>query len=100
MGVYVLPNDRSVYRIDGKKVIVGIISSKPEAHGHLKRSWAAGLKDWGQAAARTFGAEHQIQHGAGLAKQRAGQKANWIGEIGVIQRIKGLNAELKGSFLA
>jgi len=73
-----------------------MIASKPKSKLHLQRSWAARLEYRRQTAARTTGAEHQIQHRTRLAKERAGQKADRIGEIGVIERIEGIHADFEG----
>ena len=73
---------------------------KPESHGNLQRPCAAGLKYGREPAAGAARTEHQIQHGTGLAKERAGQKSDRLGEVGVVERVESLDAQLKRSPLS
>src|SRR5882762_2343270 len=73
------------------------IQLEPESNHNLQRSCAACLEYRRQAAARTARAQHQIQHGAGLAKQRAGQEAGRVGKAGVVERVESLDPQLKPS---
>ena len=50
---------------------------------------AAGLQDGRQAAARAAGAQHEVQHGGGLAEHGAVQKAHGVGEIGMVEQVVG-----------
>src|SRR5260370_13187198 len=73
---------------------------KLEFEYDTRGSWATGLEYRRQSAAGAAGAQHQVEHGGGLAEERAGEEANRIGEIGVVQRVERLNAKLQGaSFL-
>src|SRR5258708_29727021 len=82
-----------------KKSETSKTKSEFEAHYYLQRSCAAGLEDGGEAAAGATGAEHQVEHRRGLAEQGAGEEADGVGEIRVVEGVEGLDAELQRALL-
>ena len=55
------------------------------------------MQHWSQPAARAAGAEHQVERRRRFAKQRTGEKAGRIGEVGMVQEVEHLQAKQQGT---